>query len=86
MVEAGHSPEQIARALNEARLQLEREFRQGLRPEIVEEIEQRQMERYGNRTGPTVEWLREQGRTWEQIIQSAMRPGGQDMWRLFFGE
>lgn len=34
---------------------------------------------YGNPLGPTIEQLRAQGKTWEQIIESATRPGGEDL-------
>ena len=83
---AGRTPEEIARTLSAERLALEQQFRQGLHPEILGEIEARQVAQYGNRMGATVEWLREQGRTWEQIAEGAMRPGGGDLLRLFFGE
>jgi hypothetical protein len=86
MVRAGRTPEETARTLRAERLQLEQEFRRGLPAEIVEEIELRQLERYGNRSGPTVEYLLGRGRTWEEIAEGAMRPGGRDLLRLFFGE
>jgi hypothetical protein len=35
---------------------------------------------YGDPLGPTIEWLRGRGKTWEQIIESASRPG--DLKRL----
>jgi hypothetical protein len=57
-----------------------------LHPEILAEIEARQVEKYGNPSGATVEWLLEQGKTWEQIAEGAMRPGGGDLLLLFFGE
>jgi hypothetical protein len=34
---------------------------------------------YGNPVGPTIDQLQEQGKTWEQIIKSAARPGGKDL-------
>jgi hypothetical protein len=37
------------------------------------------MQRYGDKLGPTIEWLRNQGKTWKQIIESASRPGGKDV-------
>ena len=37
------------------------------------------MEKYGDKLGPTIEYLRAQGKTWEQIIESATRAGGKDL-------
>jgi len=48
-------------------------------PDVLEQITERNVAKYGDPLGPTVDWLRAQGRTWEQIIDSAARPGGQDL-------
>ena len=85
-IKSGKTGEELGRAMNAERLKLEEQFRRGLRPEILAEIEQRQLSQYGNKLGATLEWLREQGKNWEQIAQGAMKPGGRDMWKLFFGE
>ena len=37
------------------------------------------IEKYGDKLGPTVEWLRNNGKTWEEIIDSAQRTGGKDL-------
>lgn len=42
----------------------------------LEEIENLYM---GINLGPTVDQLRAKGKTWEQIIESSTRPGGQDL-------
>jgi hypothetical protein len=34
---------------------------------------------HGDPLGPTIDWLRAQGKSWEEIIESAMRPGGADL-------
>ncbi|GGX28220.1 hypothetical protein GCM10010946_01230 [Undibacterium squillarum] len=39
----------------------------------------RNLERYGDKLGPSVDWLRARGKSWEQIIESASRPGGKDL-------
>ena len=46
---------------------------------MLETIRKRNLEKYGDEFGPTVEWLRKQGKTWEEIIESATRPGGKDL-------
>ncbi len=43
------------------------------------EIYQRNMNKYGDKLGPTIDWLRSQGKSWEQIIESAGRTGGKDL-------
>ena len=39
----------------------------------------RNIEKYGDKLGPTVDWLRAKGKSWEQIIESAGRSGGEDL-------
>lgn len=48
-------------------------------PELLAQICERNLQRYGDKLGPTIEWLRERGKSWEQIIDSAIRPGGKDL-------
>lgn len=45
-------------------------------PEVREVIYARNLERYGDELGPTVDWLREHQKTWDQIVDSAVRVGG----------
>ena len=47
--------------------------------EAVERYEQRNIREYGNPLGPTIEQLRNAGESWEDIIESASRPGGRDL-------
>jgi hypothetical protein len=37
------------------------------------------MERYGDPLGPSIEWLRARGKSWDDIIESASRTGGADL-------
>jgi hypothetical protein len=48
-------------------------------PERLADFYERNRRLYGDKLGPTVEWLREQGKTWEEIIESASRTGGADL-------
>jgi hypothetical protein len=49
-------------------------------PKELERIYARNLEKYGDRLGPTIDYLRNvTGKTWEQIIKSASRPGGKDL-------
>lgn len=43
------------------------------------EIYERNKRVYGDELGPSIEWLRSHGKSWEQIIESASRPGGKDL-------
>lgn len=48
-------------------------------PDFLKEIKQRNLERYQNESAPIIDYLREQGKTWEQIINGATRAGGGDL-------
>jgi hypothetical protein len=48
-------------------------------PDKLQEIYSRNLREYGDKLGPSIEWLRARGKSWEQIIQSAIRPGGKDL-------
>jgi len=45
-------------------------------PALLEQIYQRNLEQYGDKFGPTVDWFRRHNKSWDQIIESATRPGG----------
>jgi RHS repeat-associated protein len=76
---AGATPEEIARELSAARRALGVEYKALTPADKLAEIYARNEEKYTDRLGPTVEWLREHGKSWEDIIESASRPGGQDL-------
>jgi hypothetical protein len=46
---------------------------------MVEQFELRNIQKYGNPVGPSIEQLRASDKTWEQIIESATRSGGADL-------
>jgi RHS repeat-associated protein len=48
-------------------------------PEILEVITTRNIARYGDPLGPSIGWLRAKGKTWQEIIESAMRAGGKGL-------
>jgi hypothetical protein len=48
-------------------------------PDKLKEILERNRNQYGDELGPTIEWLRERGKSWEDIIDSSKRPGGKDL-------
>lgn len=76
---AGSSQEQIARALHAERRDLGVKYKNLTPAKELAEIYVRNEKKYGDKLGPTVEWLRERGKSWEDIIASASRTGGKDL-------
>ncbi|HEY8950430.1 MAG TPA: hypothetical protein VIM56_16210 [Rhizomicrobium sp.] len=71
----GAGAETIARAVHAERRALSTHFK-SLTPEPTRaRIHARTVSVYGDPLGPTIEYLRAQGRTWDEIIESATRPG-----------
>ena len=79
MRNAGRSTEEIARSLHAERRALGIEYKGMTPPAQLEQIYARNLEKYGDPLGPSIEWLLEHGKTWEDIIDSACRPGGKDI-------
>jgi len=77
--DAGKSAEEIARDLHQARRDLGEQFKELTPPDLLQTITERNLEKYGDPLGPSIEWLRSQGKSWEDIIESAQRPGGKDL-------
>lgn len=71
--------EQVARQLSAERRQLSTEYKDITPPDLREKIYQRNLTKYGDKLGPTVDWLRARGKSWEAIIEGATRPGGADV-------
>ena len=45
----------------------------------LREIYARNVEKYGDKLGPSIDWLRKKGKSWDDIIESASRTGGKDL-------
>lgn len=75
----GKTPEEIARTLSRARRDLGEKYKDLTPENLRQRIYDRNMARYGDKLGPTPEYLRNQGKTWEEIIESAKRPDGSDL-------
>ena len=75
----GKSSEEIARTVSQQRNQLKLDYREETSPELVKVFEQRNIQKYGNPIGPTADQLQQSGKTWEEIIKSATKPGGKDL-------
>ena len=75
MRDEGASSETIALAVHAERRRLTVAFRQ-LTPEPWRSrIQARTLAAYGDPVGPTIESLRARGKSWDDIIGSATRPG-----------
>ena len=75
----GRSTEEIARTLSLQRRALGVKYKALMTPQQQEVVFARNIRRSGDPLGPTVDRLRADGKTWEQIIESAQRPGGGDL-------
>lgn len=75
MRDAGVSAESIARAVYAERRKLGSRFKEQTPEPVRSQIYQRTLTVYGDPIGPTIEWLRAQGKGWDDIIDSAARPG-----------
>lgn len=76
---AGADPEFIAREANANRRALGMKYKD-LTPEpLRSQIRDRNLATYGDEWGPTIDWFRARGDSWEQIIESSLRPGGGDL-------
>lgn len=75
----GKSPEEIARNLHQRRRDLGVKYKAMTPPDLLEKIYARNLDKYGDKLGPTIDFLRKQGHTWEEIIRSAATPGGADL-------
>jgi hypothetical protein len=80
LIANGATEEQAARwAVEQRNTTIKNSYRDLTPPEQVAMFETRNMEKYGNPLGPSVDQLRAQGKTWQEIINSAARPGGADL-------
>jgi RHS repeat-associated protein len=70
---------EIAETLHGMRRDLGVKYKGITPPDMLETIYARNMQKYGDKLGPTIEYLRKQGKSWEDIIESAKRPGGKDL-------
>ena len=75
MRQAGAPAEEIARAVYAERRNLAAQFKQQTPEPLRSLIYRRTLAVYGDPIGPTIEHLRARGRSWDDIINSATRPG-----------
>lgn len=75
----GSSPEEIARVLHGLRREIGVKYKSLTPDNLLQGIYKRNIVRYGDKLGPSIEYLRQQGKSWEEIIRSASKPGGSDI-------
>ncbi|MBN8874643.1 MAG: hypothetical protein J0H67_17535 [Rhodospirillales bacterium] len=75
MQREGAAPEAIARRLHAMRQQLAAAFKARTPEPLRTRIQARTVATYGSPEGPSIEALRAGGKRWEDIIESACRPG-----------
>lgn len=76
---AGATPEEIARTVSAKRREIGIRYKDQTPPDLLQQIYDRNQARYGDPYGPTIEWFLEHDYTWEEIIESASKPGGKDL-------
>ena len=76
---AGSSSEEIARTLHGLRRELGVKYKSLTPDNLLQQIYQRNLQKYGDKLGPTIDYLRQQGKSWDDIINSATRTGGKDL-------
>ena len=72
---AGKSSETIARDVHAKRRCLAAVFKDRTPEPYRSKIYARTIAIYGDPIGPTIEWLRKSGKSWDDIVASATRPG-----------
>jgi hypothetical protein len=78
--EAGEDVETVARAMSSARRAIGEFYKNHTPDYLLKTMLRRNIEDYQDELGPTYEWLKTRGYTDEEIIKSAQRPGGDDIW------
>jgi hypothetical protein len=81
----GQGQEYVARWAQASRRALGIKYKDMTPPAERAQIYARNIRIYGDPLGPTIQWFRERGRSWSDIIASSARPGGRDMAEQFFG-
>jgi hypothetical protein len=75
MRHAGAPAKEIAHVVHAERRRLAAHFKQRTPDPLRAQIYRRTLAVYGDPLGPTIEHLRARGRSWDDIIDSATRPG-----------
>lgn len=73
--------EYLARKISAERRELGKKYKAATPEYYRKKIFKRNIDKYGDQYGPTISYLRNvQGKSWKEIIESAVVPGGEDLW------
>jgi hypothetical protein len=77
---AGKTPEEIARTLHQMRRDIGIKYKDLTPAEKMAEIHARNLKEYGDKLGPSIDYLRRvKEKSWDEIIESSSRTGGKDL-------
>lgn len=79
MLAFGLPEEFVARTLHVDRREIGVKYKDLTPQPKLSEIYWRNIQKYGDPLGPSIEYLRDKGKSWQDIIDSASRTGGQDL-------
>jgi RHS repeat-associated protein len=82
----GKTSEEIAKTVSRKRRALGRLFKNATDPKTRQNAYARNIREYGDKWGPTWQYFRNQGYSWEQIIEKASRPNSSfiELIKIFF--
>lgn len=75
----GYCEESVARAAHLLRREIGQEYKAISSPAMQAKIRERNLAKYGDPLGPTIDYLRAKGLTWREIAEGACTPGGEDV-------
>ena len=76
---AGQKEEDVARKVDQMRRELNSKYYETVPPDLLEKIHAKNLEKYGNKTGPSIEYFLIKGRSWKEIIDSASKVSSKDL-------
>ena len=80
MIQAGSSSAEAAEWAYNQRRTLGVQYKNLTPPDLLDQIYKRNIDKYGDPLGPpSIDYFLKRGYTYEEIIESASRPGGEDI-------
>lgn len=76
---AGKKEEDVARKVDQMRRELNSKYYATVPAGLREKIHAKNLEKYGNQTGPSFEYFLAKGRSWKEIIDSASKVSSKDL-------
>ena len=79
MLGSGKTEEEVARHVSARRREIGIKYKDLTPADKRQQIYERNLAKYGDKLGPTPDYLRSKGRSWQDIIDGACKPGGEDI-------